>query len=126
MQTVMSFLQYLILPLMAIYIYLFYRAMGSLSREERKLYNQVGSRWKTGLFLFVLIGMIFYGDFWFRLTCVILMVIIQIVWAPRHRKRMKELEFHPDFLQRLRRSNYVGILVTGMACLYLLLDAYPK
>jgi hypothetical protein len=35
MQTVMSFLPYLIFPVMAIYIYLFYRAMGSLSREER-------------------------------------------------------------------------------------------
>jgi hypothetical protein len=126
MQTVMSYLPYLILPVMAIYIYLFYRAMGSLGKEERRLYNQVGSRWKTGIILFVLIGMIFYGDFWFRLACVIMMIIIQIVWAPRHRNRMKELEFDAEFLQRLRRANYVGILVTGMACVYLLLEAYPK
>lgn len=106
---IMSFLPTLGLILAGIYFYLFYRLMYKSYPSEGERYEKEMKSMPKVLILIFLFGLLFLVEaFNFRILIAVLIVVDVSIESALQYKKLKELNFNPDFIRQLRNISYVA------------------
>jgi hypothetical protein len=96
-------------PTWILYFYLFFKLIGTLDEQQRKVYTQKAGSYGSSVITIVLFIVFFVLNIKILRLFIAIGIVGNLFWASRrHIQRLKNLEFSPGLIKQFTRTAYLS------------------